>query len=67
MEEKLILICDLLIENNVTQLEWERMKYFIDLQYKNEIAKVTFTGDKDNLKQQIKNTCFYSIGSTHSS
>lgn len=65
MEEKLIIICDLLITNNVTQLEWERMKHFIDIQYQNEIEKVTFTGDKDNLKHQIENTSFYSIGSTH--
>lgn len=63
-KEVLIQICELLTDNNITNLEWNRYKAFINLQYKDEQEKVIFNKDKDNLRQQLKNLCFYSIGST---
>lgn len=68
MEEKqkevLIQICKILKENKITDLEWNRYKFFIDMQYKDDKEKIIFNRDKDNLKQQLDNMCFYSIGST---
>lgn len=68
MEEKektlLLDIIEKLQKNKISKLNWNRYKYFIDLLYKDETAKVTLTGDKDNSQHRLNNTCFYSIGST---
>lgn len=64
MEIILLKICKLLKDNAVTNLEWDRMKYFIDMQYKEEKSKTTLNVSEDSLENQIKNTSFYSIGST---
>lgn len=64
MKETILKICELLIKNNITDLEWSRIKYFIDLQYKEEKTKTTFKASEDSLKKQLAHTNFYSIGST---
>ena len=65
-EEKILLldIIEKLKKSKISKLTWNQYKWFIDLQYKEEIEKVTLTENKDNLQSQLDNTCFYTIGST---